>query len=406
MPIGEKTKEKFKATFVTNAEHFFDPQFKPGHFRIAKRHAHLKRYKENLFERNGHSEVYIPEYFHCTVEDTLFSNLERFIGVKFLSETYDECWANTNERFTIFDRDLFLYKTRRTCLKGFRYLLTEYHQLYICGFSGTIDQFLQTTAALHTYMTCERSSCLGYFIECAKYMIEDGHANLAPAKGQTTETSLHDLKLMESLLKSYNSSKIYAYHSEKAGTSIALPKDAFSFVLTDAIVRKSVGGPDKVRIYLTYNECLTMKMYPKVKSVSYCEVFGDDDATLEANSVPNLSKYKRQRTGVGEDNAETKMLEKMMKFERKCYFTFVPLALYICCTIDSTQGLTINSPVLALLTQTDRAEDIIVALTRTSNPDCLLIANDIFDTNFEPIAHETKELLRLANATQRRTGWL
>ncbi len=47
-----------------------------------------------------------------------------------------------------------------------------------------------------------------------------------------------------------------------------------------------------------------MKMYPKVKSVSYCEVFGDDDATLEANSVPNLSKYKRQRTGVGEDNAE------------------------------------------------------------------------------------------------------
>ncbi len=247
-------------------------------------------------------------------------------------------------------------------------------------------------------------------------MIEDVYANRTEhvVKSMTTNSpSLRDLLTLESILRKSIShatrSKMYAYCSDKQGASIALPKDVFSFILTDVIVRRALekGKLDRVCLYLTYDDSVTMKMYPKAKSVSSCEVLGPD---VSVSAVPNLSKYKRKRCDMEqeatEDSSVETMAEKMNKLENKCFFTFVPLTLHICCTIDTTQGLTINSPIIALLTKDDRAEDIIVALTRTSNPDTLVVANDILSTKFEPIAREVKELLRLANTTQKKIGWL
>jgi hypothetical protein len=105
-----------------------------------------------------------------------------------------------------------------------------------------------------------------------------------------------------------------------------------------------------------------------------------------------------------DENAQ--MGEMMDKLVHKSFFKFVPLVLHICSTIDATQGLTIHSPILALLTKNDRAEDIIVALTRSSNPDTLLVANKVFDQNYSQIAHEIQTLIKLINEEQKQDGWL
>ncbi len=96
----------------------------------------------------------------------------------------------------------------------------------------------------------------------------------------------------------------------------------------------------------------------------------------------------------------------MNQLVHKSFFKIIPLVLHICATIDSTQGLTIHSPILALLKRDDRAEDMIVALSRTSNPDSLLVANKIFDQHYEHIAYETRSLIKMINQSQKKDGWL
>ena len=96
----------------------------------------------------------------------------------------------------------------------------------------------------------------------------------------------------------------------------------------------------------------------------------------------------------------------LKKLEDKSYVRYIPLILHICATIDSVQGCTINDKVLALVTQPVKAVDLIVALTRTTNSDNLLVANPVFDSKYEQITDEIKTMLQLINKLQQKIGWL
>lgn len=139
--------------------------------------------------------------------------------------------------------------------------------------------------------------------------------------------------------------------------------------------------------------------------------------TVESGSEkrPNFKQLAMKRTDREEelmedtfDTLDTKtcMSEMLTALQNQSFFNFFPLVLHICSTIDSTQGLTINSPILALLKPSDRAEDIIVVLSRSSNPDMLLVANKIFDQRYEQIDSNTKGFVRMNNKLQRLDGYL
>lgn len=439
-PICEPLKSQFNAAFVTEEENFFNPLFNPGYFRIAKKHKHLKEYKSNVFRQNEHNLVQFPEYFLTNEDVPSFSNLEGHINVKLKSETYDDDWIKQRQKSKLFDLDFFVYRTTRKCLKGFRYLLTEFHVLYIQTFSGTIQQFVETTDQLQSYMTSDRSNCLPFFVSCAKYMVEDIYANQAEnvvkslnnskkqdAKGDEDHASMQDLFSLKALLRQVSTldrvgTKIFMFDNEKRGASIVLPKDIFTFVLVDIEARKTRTNDECEYVYATliFNDCLTLKMYPKVKSISTCEITDSIPEKEHSRSQPNFRRFKRKRIDVDGDDYmdnedddfdmivddERHFHEMMDKLANKSFFKCMPIVLHICCTIDSTQGLTIHSPILALLTKDDRAEDIIVALTRTSNPDKLIVANKIFDTKYESIAFETKNLIKIINSAQKQDGWL
>lgn len=431
LPIPLSLREKFNAQFVTSEENFFDPLYKPGYFRIAKKHEHLKNFKDNIFRQNEHNMVEIPEHFLTKEEQPFFSNLQGHINVKCRSEHFQEMWVNTKLKSKLFEEEFLVYKTSRNLLRGFRYLLTEYHSVYICHFSGSIQQFVEVTDQLQPYMLNDRSNCLSFFVNCAKFLIEDFYSDLSEnvAKGlndlvascasDPKQVSLHHLFSLKTLLQYALSTdkykaKIYTYTNEQFGCSVALPKDVFSFVLLDADIKRKQSNMSNVCLFLQFHECLTVKMYPKIKSISTSEVC--ENSQPQIFSKPNFQKFKRKRAEFEEEEKEQEdfdvldttrhMSEMLNLLVNKSFFSIMPLVLHICSTIDSTQGLTIHSPILALLKKEDRAEDIIVALSRTSNPDTLLVANKVFDQKCEPIAFDTRNLVKMINDAQRKDGWL
>lgn len=427
--VNQTLKEKFNSAFVTDEKNFFDPMFKPDFFRIAKTHAHLKTFKTNVFRLNDHNTRSVSEHFLTTVDEPAFSKLEGHINVKFRSETYEDVWKNTKTTTKLFDNDFIVYKTSRTLLEGFRYLLTEYHSLYIGSFKGTVDQFVELTDLLQCYIANDRSNCIPFFVNCAKYLIEDIYSNQVENvvkslnEEMSSDESLEALLAMKSLLRQTSGrKKELIYANEQAGLNIVLPKDVFSFILSSVEVRKPRGENEleSVCLSLILDSCLHLKMFPKLKSVSTFEVTN----MIQQDCKPDFGKFQTVESGhrgmkrsrevmeSGEEN-EVELLEEvdemsllMQRNDHKSFFRFVPLVLHICSTIDATQGLTIHSPILALLTRKDKAEDIIVALTRSSNPDNLLVANRVFDSAYSPIAPEIQSLVRLVNEVQKQGGWL
>ncbi len=425
MPVVGSLRDKFNSVFVTDEANFFNPLFKPNYFRIAKKHEHLKSYKENVYRQNQHNAIDIPEFILSNQDIPAFTDLEGHINVKFKSEKYQSMWCNTKEKSKLFEEDFIVYKTSRTLLKGFRYLLTEYHKLYICNFSGTIQQFVETTDLLQSYMASDRSNCISFFVDCAKYIIEDVFSDIAEqvAKGmndlvtqcssdQPTIQHLLSLKTLLQHADSKSMSKVYSYASEKPGSCIVLPKDIFSFVLIDADVKKKLCELDRVCISLQVHECILFKLYHKVKAISTSEISSQRESknqTYRPNKKRKLSVCDREDEDQMyeiEDDHCSNMSDLMNQLVHKSFFKIIPMVLHICATIDSTQGLTIHSPILALLKRDDRAEDMIVALSRTSNPDSLLVANKIFDQHYEHIAYETRSLIKMINQSQKKDGWL
>lgn len=428
--INNNLREKFNSAFVTDEKNFFDPLFKPSYFRIAKTHLHLKTFKANVFAMNEHNTVSINEYFLTTIDEPSFLKLEDHINVKFKSETYDGTWKNTMKKENMFETDYLVYKTTRKLLLGFRYLLTEYHKLYICNFMGTIDQFVELTDTLQYCIANDRSNCLSFFVKCAKYMIEDIYSNQVQDvvkslnQDQNMEGSMQGLLAMKTLLRQSTFEdkirhKVFEFENEQAGASIVLPKDIYSFVLSDMLIMKQRKENElqNVCLYLKLDDCLNLRMFPKTKSVSTHEA---TRAIRPSDNRPDFQRFKRKRgqlEGYADDyevedeqvdiiDETDHMGEQMEKLAQKSFFKFMPLVLHICSTIDATQGLTINSPILALITNKDKSEDIIVAFTRSSNPDTLMVANKVFDQNYSPISFEIKTLIKLINEEQKKGGWL
>jgi hypothetical protein len=271
-------------------------------------------------------------------------------------------------------------------------------------------------------------------------MIEDIYSNqvqdVVKSLNQDTnsEESMQGLLAMKTLLRQSTSNekirnKIFSFNNEQAGSSIVLPKDIYSFVLSEIEILKprNESELETVCMYLKLDDCLSLRMFPKAKAVSTHEV---TSTSSPSDTKPDFQRFKRKRdqyekgdtysqcenrsrTDCGFEEEEVDIIdetaqmgEMMDKLVHKSFFKFVPLVLHICSTIDATQGLTIHSPILALLTKNDRAEDIIVALTRSSNPDTLLVANKVFDQNYSQIAHEIQTLIKLINEEQKQDGWL
>ena len=217
-----------------------------------------------------------------------------------------------------------------------------------------------------------------------------------------------------------NKDKIFSFANEDFGTCIVLPKDIFSFLLIEIDVKKkhSENDLDFVCAYLEYSDCMMFKMFQKLKSISTNEVTSHTETVSQHTSAkPNFHRYKRkwdqceqEENNIEEDfdiNEDISDMNDMMnQLANKSFFKVLPIVLHIGSTIDSTQGLTIHSPILALLKKEDRAEDFIVALSRTSNPDMLQVANDVFSEKYESIAYETQNLIKIINQTQRKDGWL
>ena len=437
LSINEELRNKFNSFFVIEEEKFFDPFFKPSHFRIAKKHDHLRIYKMNVFKYNKHNSFRLVEYLYSPLDFPKFTGLERYINAKFRSESFEEEWKNIRKKTKLWDQMFNSYATSRTMLVGFRYLLTEFHNLYIKSFAGTIKQFLQLTELLQQFIVSNKSSinCVNFFIECGKYLIEcvfctkvenvikGLEVTESQASDDTKETSIQTLLSLKALLQAKSSVEtIFMYANEKSGTYIGLPKDIFSFIITDAETSKYQSSGNSTTVHLLFENCLSLTLYPKYKSVSTNEisesVSSEPFNSFQSKASSYFSKKKRKRLVFEYDDDEEdndiqfteidseEMSNYGLETHNKSFFKFIPLTLYICSTIDCTQGLTIHSPILALLRKEDRAEDIIVALTRTSNPDTLLVANKIFDYRYEPISTDTKTLVREINKAQRKDGWL
>lgn len=433
MPVSDDLREKFNACFTTEQANFFDPSFKPSYFRIAKRHEDLRNYKNNVFKCNSHNLSTVPEYFYSHLDFKSFSSLERHINVKFRSENYESEWNKLEEKTKLWTQELFSYMTNRKFLIGFQYLLTEYSKLYCKEFVGTINQFLEITNIFQPYMSNsqESNACINFFTDCAKYLIENVYLDevenlvndidLIKSKNkEDSEASIQQLLSLKSLLKQKSDlSKVFMFACEKQGTFISLPKDVFSFVISDIDVRKSFKNRKQQPIvHLLFNDCLSLKLYPKLKSVNTEEISGcvtlADTCQMRGKSYSNPFKRKRcsyqcdldTDDEVIEFEEEPYMPESFMKTCNTSWFEFVPLTLNICSTIDNTQGKTIHSPVLALIRKEDGSEDRIVGLTRSSNPNNLLVANKIFDNKYELISNETTNMLREINKAQRKVGFL
>lgn len=432
LSINEDLRNKFNSAFVTDESNFFDTFFKPSYFRIAKKHEDLKKFKNNVFKYNKHNTFRITEMLYCPLDYTSFTGLEGYINVKFRSENYDDDWTNIHKKTKLFDQLFYTYKTSRTLIAGFRYLLTEFHKLYIRSFTGTINQFLQVTDIFQQFIVSSKSSpnCITFFIDCGKYLIESIYSNQADSivKGidiiqsktsdEARETSAQKLLALKAILQvKSSSSKIHIFVNEEKGTYITLPKDIFSFIITDFETRKNRVQVDEFTvIHLLSYDSLSLTLYPKLKSISTHEIsqsISPDFPILPKDKKKKFYRNKRKRSDFENDDGDAlcngddgEMPIYLSEESNVSFFSFVPLALHICCTIDCTQGLTIHSPIFALIRKEDRAEDIIVALTRTSNPDTLLVADRIFDRRYEPISNDTKNMIREINKTHRKDGWL
>ena len=433
LPLSNRLKEKFKNIFVTEVENFYDPFFKQDYYRIAKRHEDLKIYKMNVFKQNTHNIVYIHEYFLSNLNAPSFTKLESLINVKYKSEPFEDTWVNANCKDTLYDQEYLVYQTKRTCLKGFRYLLTEYHRLYIDSFYGTIKQFIDMTDGLNSYILSDNNNCVDFFVKCAEHIVVDIHGYNVDSfvKGvddvvKTTNSSdeeniaIQRFINLKTLLRQLQSqgvteNKIYTFSCESQSTYLSLPKDIFTFILLDVECRKKKEMTNTLCIYLKYEDCLHLKMYQKTKPISTSEITHKECSSIA--KAPSNS-YKRKRSQY-EDNQyedddsydiieddESTMQEMLGKLANKSFFRTVPLVLHVCSTIDSTQGLTIKTPVLVLLHKNDEAKDIIVGLSRSNNPNELLVANNIFAQRYEPISHETKTLVKMINSFQRNDGFL
>ena len=434
LSVTGKLKEKFNSVFVTEEANFFDPLYRSKYFRIAKKHEHLKIFKSNVFLQNEHNMIDIPEYFLTNEDVPFFKHLAGLINVKCKSETYEDMWVKTSKKTKVLDQEYHAYHTTRKCLKGFRYLLIEYHSLYIHSFYGTIQQFVEVTDSFQPYMSNERSNCIQYFVNCAKYILEsiysdptdqilDGVSEFMK-KYCADDFSMQHLMSLKTLLQHATENerykdKIFSFANEEYGTCIILPKDMFSFLLVEIDVKKKHNDKDldSVCAYLEYNNCIMFKMFQKLKSISTNEVTSKPETTSQnVNAKPNFHRFKRkwdqceqesnQEEDIDINENISDMTDMMNKLANKSFFKVLPIVLHIGCTIDSTQGLTIHSPILALLKKEDRAEDFIVALSRTSNPDMLLVANNVFNEKYESIAFETKNLIKIINKAQRKDGWL
>ena len=283
-------------------------------------------------------------------------------------------------------------------------------------------------------MSNERCNCIQYFVNCATYILEsiysdqtekilDGLSDFMK-KYSADDFSMQHLMSLKTLLQHATENEIYkdkifSFANEEYGTCIILPKDMFSFLLVEIDVKRKHNDKDldSVCAYLEYNNCIMFKMYQKLKSISTNEVTSNTETTSQnVGAKPNFHRFKRKWDQCEQESNEEEdldinenisdMTDMMNKLADKSFFKVLPIVLHIGCTIDSTQGLTIHSPILALLKKEDRTEDFIVALSRTSNPDMLLVANNVFNEKYESIAFETKNLIKIINKAQRKDGWL
>ena len=427
MPINGQLRDKFNETFVTDQQNFYDPTFKPSYFRIAKRHEDLKLYKKNVFKNNKHNLKHVTEFFYCPIVTRSFASLEKYINVKLRSENYDEEWLNIYKNTRLFDQEFNTYKSTRTLLTGFRYLLTEYHKLYIQAFAGTISQFLHITDMLQLYMTTTNASlkCIDFFIDCGKYLVDNVYFDKAEeliekftyvqsqGSNENEEASISKLLSLKALLQAKtNQTKIFVFSNEQSGTYLTLPKDIFSFIVSDVETKTFGKDANCSIVHLIYEDCLMFKLYPKLKSINTTEISecGYSEAKHKKTS------YKRKREELEDDayqeddsvciEDDQRMSSLLSDSANKSFFKFVPLVLHICSTIDCTQGLTIRMPIIVLIRREDGATERNVSLSRTNNPDWLLVANKIFDMPYEPISGEIKAFNRQINMLQRKNGYL
>ena len=419
-PVTDSLRKKFNDVYVTEENNFFDPDFKPDYFRIAKKHEHLKVYKENVLRQNAKNKLVIYEYLQTRLECESFTDLEGFINVKLKSESYDRHWINTKTKAMVQEDEFMVYRTSRTLIKDLRYLLTDHHSLYLRCFSGTVDQLFDVCELLHPYLsTNQKIHFLDFVFRCALFIWEDIFAKEAQTRnteGDEMKSSYEQILQIKSELQSALATssdslrtKRFTYFNENKTVYLSLPKDTFSFVLKDVHIEqpKDENPMINVKLNLKFQDCLNMNMYYKTKSICTSQLQAQTVGDNSQKEV-DFEKYRiKDSVATHEENVSDEVtLDDDNATGMKSFFRTIPLTLHICSTIDSTQGLTIHSPILALLRKEDRAEDIIVALTRASNPDTLLVANKVFDTKFEPIDRSTKSFMKTMLTVQRNDGWI
>ena len=415
-PVTDSLRKKFNDVYVTEENNFFDPDFRPDYFRIAKKHENLKVFKENVLRQNTKNKVVIYEYLQTTLECSSFTDLEGCINVKLKSESYDRHWINTRTKALVQDDEFIVYRTSRTLIKELRYLLTDHHSLYLRCFTGTVDQLFDVCEILHAYLsTNQKQHFLDFVFRCALFIWEDIYAK----ESQTRNTEGDELKgtleqilqikseLQNALVHASLKTKRFTYFNENKTVYLTLPKDTFSFVLKDVHIEqpKDENPMINVKLNLKFQDCLNLNMYYKTKSICTNELKSHTVGSMHENTQREVD-FEKYRVGNTDNVSEEVTLDDDSTTGTKSFFRTIPLALHICSTIDSTQGLTIHNPILALLRKEDRAEDIIVALTRASNPDTLLVAYKVFDTKFEPIDRSTKSFMKTMLSVQKNDGWL
>jgi hypothetical protein len=105
-----------------------------------------------------------------------------------------------------------------------------------------------------------------------------------------SEESMQGLLAMKTLLRQSTSNekirnKIFSFNNEQAGSSIVLPKDIYSFVLSEIEILKprNESELETVCMYLKLDDCLSLRMFPKAKAVS----------THEVTRLPKIQKEER-----------------------------------------------------------------------------------------------------------------
>lgn len=430
-PVTDSLRKKFNDVYVTEEKNFFDAEFKPDYFRIAKRHDNLKVYKDNVLQQNVQNKIIVNEYLLTKLDCDAYFDLEGLINLRLRSESFDRNWINTRKMTQFNDDDFHVYKTNRTLIRNLRYLLIDHHSLYLRCFNGTVDQLFEVCEILHPYLTShQKIAFLDFMIRCAQFIWEDVFAkdvgsmlvenNVVFDKMEDeNKASLEKFQQMKSLLQNAIEKsgrlmkKMFTYVNDKKGIYLSLPKDTFSFVLQDISIEQAKDDSSMVnaKLLLKLQDCLTMKMFYKTKPFSTEKLNGHNLGNVsheEPSHKPiDFEQYRKTNSDIQAEKPKEDMFdEDDVNADKKSFFKTIPLALHICSTIDSTQGLTIHSPIIALLRKEDRAEDMIVAFTRPSNPDTLLVANKVFDRKFEPIDPATKSFIRTVHTVQKNDGWI